>query len=45
MESLRAVLKHANNYGFEIYFRRDRFYEPLIAFAGWRRWRATTTAT
>jgi hypothetical protein len=36
MESLRAVLKHANNYGLKYVFVRDRYYEPLLAFAGWR---------
>jgi hypothetical protein len=36
MESLRAVLKHANKYGLKYIFVRDRFYEPLLAFAGWR---------
>ncbi len=36
MEALRAVLKHANRYGLKYIFVRDRFYEPLLAFAGWR---------
>lgn len=36
MESLRAVLKHANQYGLKYIFVRDRYYEPLLAFAGWR---------
>jgi len=36
MESLRAILKHANQYGLKYIFVRDRFYEPLLAFAGWR---------
>ena len=36
MESLRAVLKHANSYGLKYIFVRDRYYEPLLAFAGWR---------
>ncbi len=36
VESLRAVLKHANQYGLKYIFVRDRFYEPLLAFAGWR---------
>lgn len=36
MESLRAMLKHANQYGLKYIFIRDRYYEPLIAFAGWR---------
>jgi hypothetical protein len=37
MESLRAVLKHSNQYGLKYIFVRDRFYEPLLAFAGWRK--------
>ena len=37
MESLRAVLKHANQYGLKYIFVRDRYYEPLLAFAGWRK--------
>ena len=36
MESLRAMLKHANQYGLKFIFVRDRYYEPLLAFAGWR---------
>jgi hypothetical protein len=36
MESLRAILKHANQYGLKYIFVRDRFYEPLLAFGGWR---------
>jgi hypothetical protein len=36
MEALRAVLKHANRYGLKYIFVRDRYYEPLLAFAGWR---------
>ncbi|HZQ91978.1 MAG TPA: hypothetical protein VFA60_09315 [Terriglobales bacterium] len=36
MESLRQMLKHANQYGLKYIFVRDRFYEPLLAFAGWR---------
>jgi hypothetical protein len=36
MESLRAMLKHANQYGLKYIFLRDRYYEPLLAFAGWR---------
>jgi hypothetical protein len=30
------VLKHANQYGLKYVFVRDRYYEPLLAFAGWR---------
>ncbi len=36
MESLRAMLKHANLYGLKYVFVRDRYYEPLLSFAGWR---------
>jgi hypothetical protein len=35
MESLRAMLKHASNYGLRYIFVHDRYYEPLLAFAGW----------
>ena len=34
MESLSAMLKHANQYGLKYAFVRDRYYEPLLAFAG-----------
>jgi hypothetical protein len=37
MESLRAILKHADHYGLRYIFVRDRYYEPLLAFAGWRK--------
>jgi hypothetical protein len=36
MEALRDVLKHDQKYGLKYVFVRDRFYEPLLAFAGWR---------
>jgi hypothetical protein len=36
MQSLRQVLEHANQYGLKYVFVRDRYYEPLLAFAGWR---------
>jgi hypothetical protein len=36
MESLRAMLRHANHYGLKFIFVHDRYYEPLLAFAGWR---------
>jgi hypothetical protein len=36
MEALRAVLKHASQYGLKFIFVRDRYYEPMLAFAGWR---------
>ncbi len=37
MEALRAMLKHADRYGLKWVFVRDPFYEPLLAFAGWRK--------
>jgi hypothetical protein len=37
MESLRAMLQHANQYGLKYIFVHDMYYEPLLAFAGWRR--------
>lgn len=37
MESLRAVLKHADQYGLKWIFVHDTFYEPLLAFGGWRK--------
>jgi hypothetical protein len=36
MESLEAVLKHADYYGLKFIFVHDPYYEPLLAFAGWR---------
>jgi hypothetical protein len=36
MESLRAMLRHANHYGLKFIFIHDPYYEPLVAFAGWR---------
>ncbi|MCU1298900.1 MAG: integral rane protein [Acidobacteriaceae bacterium] len=36
MESLRAMLAHANHYGLKFIFIHDPYYEPLVAFAGWR---------
>ena len=36
MEALRAMLQHADHYGLKYIFVRDRYYEPLLAFAGWR---------
>ena len=35
MDSLRAILKHANKYGLKYIFVHDPFYEPLLVFAGW----------
>ncbi len=37
MEALRAILKHASQYGLKYIFVRDPYYEPLLAFAGWRK--------
>jgi hypothetical protein len=37
MDSLRAMLKHANKYGLKYIFVHDPYYEPLLVFAGWRR--------
>ena len=37
MESLRAMLRHANRYGLKWIFIRDRYYEPIVTFAGWRK--------
>jgi len=37
MESLRAMLKHANHYGLKYVFVHDSYYEPLLTFAGWRK--------
>jgi len=37
MASLRAMLEHANRYGLKYIFVHDRYYEPLLTFAGWRR--------
>jgi hypothetical protein len=37
MGSLRAMLEHANRYGLKYIFVHDRYYEPLLSFAGWRK--------
>jgi hypothetical protein len=37
MEALRSMLKHADRYGLKYIFVRDPYYEPLLAFAGWRK--------
>jgi hypothetical protein len=37
MASLRAMLEHANRYGLRFIFVHDRYYEPLLTFAGWRK--------
>jgi len=36
MDSLRAILAHADRYGLKWVFVRDRYYDPLLSFAGWR---------
>jgi 6-pyruvoyl-tetrahydropterin synthase-like protein len=36
MDSLRAMLRHANHYGLKFVFVHDPFYDPLLVFAGWR---------
>jgi hypothetical protein len=36
MASLRAMLQHADHYGLKYIFVHDTYYEPLLAFAGWR---------
>ena len=37
MEALRAMLKHTDQYGLKYIFVHDPYYEPLLAFAGWRK--------
>jgi hypothetical protein len=37
MASLRAMLEHANRYGLKYVFVHDPYYEPLLAFVGWRK--------
>jgi hypothetical protein len=36
MESLRAMLRHANHYGLKYIFSYDPYYDPLLVFTGWR---------
>lgn len=36
LDSLRAMLSHADHYGLKWVFVRDHYYDPLLAFAGWR---------
>jgi hypothetical protein len=31
------MLEHANRYGLRFIFVHDRYYEPLLTFAGWRK--------
>ncbi|HVT97589.1 MAG TPA: hypothetical protein VHE33_08775, partial [Acidobacteriaceae bacterium] len=36
LDSLHAILDHADRYGLRWVFVRDPFYDPLLAFGGWR---------
>jgi TRAP-type C4-dicarboxylate transport system permease small subunit len=36
MESLKAMLRHANHYGLKYIFVYDPYYDPLLVFTGWR---------
>jgi hypothetical protein len=36
MESLTAMLRHANHYGLKYIFVYDPYYDPLLVFTGWR---------
>jgi len=36
MDSLRAMLQHAHQYGLKFIFVHDPYYRPLLVFAGWR---------
>jgi hypothetical protein len=36
LEALRGMLVHADHYGLKWVFVRDRYYDPLLSFAGWR---------
>jgi hypothetical protein len=36
LDSLRAMLDHANRYGLKWVIVRDSYYNPLLYFAGWR---------
>ncbi|HEY2859957.1 MAG TPA: hypothetical protein VGJ21_16160 [Terracidiphilus sp.] len=36
LDSLRAMLNHADHYGLKWVLVRDDYYDPLLAFAGWR---------
>jgi hypothetical protein len=37
LDSLSAMLHHADRYGLRWVFVRDPYYDPLLAFAGWRK--------
>ena len=36
LDALRAMLMDAQHYGLKWVFVRDHYYDPLLAFAGWR---------
>jgi hypothetical protein len=36
LDSLRAMLEHADRYGLKFIVVRDSYYDPLLYFAGWR---------
>jgi len=36
LDALRAMLMQADHYGLKWVFVRDRYYDPLLSFAGWR---------
>lgn len=36
LDALRAILNDADRYGLKWVFVRDHYYDPLLAFAGWR---------
>ena len=36
LDSVRAILAHADRYGLKWVFVRDHFFDPLMSFAGWR---------
>jgi len=37
LDSLSAILHHADRYGLKWVFVRDPYYEPLLVFGGWRK--------
>jgi hypothetical protein len=36
LDALRAILNHADHYGLKWVIVRDNYYDPLLAFGGWR---------
>jgi hypothetical protein len=36
IDALREILEHSDHYGLKWVFVRDHYYDPLLAFAGWR---------